>query len=123
MGSNPKDEEEELSKRLREYTRSKGREALRRIVSKVLRERPETEEEESFLSAAKRLGVVGSIDLPPDHRADGMEGFGESRGVAREQREELERLYQELSSLPVAMDDGMSASTDHDQILYGKESE
>ena len=81
MGSNPRDEEEELFERLRAYERSKGRAALRRIVGEILREPPpEQVEGESFLSAAKRLGAVGCFDGPPDlsTNPDHMEGFGES---------------------------------------------
>lgn len=44
----------------------------------------------------------------------------DSSAIARQQ-EELERLYQKLVSLPVAVDDGLSGRN-HDQILYGSHS-
>ncbi len=44
----------------------------------------------------------------------------EQEAVVRQQRE-LERLFQKLSPLPVAIDDGLSGRH-HDEILFGRRS-
>jgi len=48
-------------------------------------------------------------------------GDADEQEVVARQQQELERLYQELSPLPVAVDDGLSGRH-HDEILYGKRS-
>jgi hypothetical protein len=44
-----------------------------------------------------------------------------TKELVMRQQQELERLFQKLSPLPVAVDDGLSGRH-HDEILYGKRS-
>ena len=48
-------------------------------------------------------------------------GEADDQGAVMRQQEELERLFEKLVPLPLAVDDGLSGRH-HDEILYGKRS-